>query len=364
MAPLPDMATLLDPATLLDRIRRDVDRASVRTRNGLKHLAGVGRPEVGCSPKDVVWERDKVKLYRYRSANRRIRPPLLLVMSLVSKPYVLDLRPGNSFIEALVARGFDVYSLDWGIPDAVESQNTFETYCDEYLPLASVAVLRESRSDELTVFGYCFGGVLSLLFAAGHPEIPIRSLAVMATPIDFGVMGTTSSLLRDGRLDPATLLDETGNVPARTVLDGLKTLQATGDITTYASLLNNLDNSEYIAAHQALNGWASDHIPFPGACFLQTAEWFMKENRLAENRVVTKNRALDIGSISCPVLNVVGDADHIVTLASNLPILDLLPHAEDLHFRAGHVGLIVGKSAQRNSIPGMADWMEAHSVVS
>ena len=356
------MAALGDPATVLERIRRDVDRATVRTRNGLKHLAGIGRPEVGCSPKDVVWQRDKVRLYRYQSTQRRIRPPLLLVMSLVSKPYVLDLRPGNSFIEALVARGFDVYSLDWGIPDAVESQNTFETYCDEYLPLASMAVLRESDSDELTVFGYCFGGVLSLLFAAGHPHIPIRSLAVMATPIDFAVMGPTSALLRDGRLVPETLLDETGNVPARTVLDGLKTLQATGDITTYAALLNNLENSDYVAAHQALNGWASDHIPFPGACFLQTAEWFMRDNRLAENRVVLSGRELDIGSISCPVLNVVGDADHIVPLASNLPILDLLPAAADVHFPAGHVGLIIGRNAQRHSIPGMADWLEEHSL--
>ena len=358
------MAGPSDTATALERIRRDVERASVRTRNGLKHLAGVGRPEVGCSPKEVVWERDKVKLYRYHSTQRRIRPPLLLVMSLVSKPYVLDLRPGNSFIEALVARGFDVYSLDWGIPDAVEAQNTFETYCDEYLPLASVAVMRESSAQELNVFGYCFGGVLSLLFAAGHPEIPIRSLAVMATPVDFASMGPTSALLRDGRLDPRTLLDETGNVPARTVLDGLKTLLATGDITTYASLLSNLDNSEYIAAHQALNGWASDHIPFPGGCFLQMAEWFMKENRLAENRVVTRTRKLDIGSISYPVLNVVGDLDHIVPLSSNAAILDLLPHADDMHFRAGHVGLIIGRTAQRNSIPGMADWMEAHSVSS
>jgi polyhydroxyalkanoate synthase len=88
----------------------------LRTRNGLKHVAGVRVPEVGCSPKDVVWSRDKARLYRYHSDRRTLSPPLLLVMSLVSKPYVLDLRPGNSFIEALVAAGFDVYALDWGVP--------------------------------------------------------------------------------------------------------------------------------------------------------------------------------------------------------------------------------------------------------
>ena len=81
------MAGPLDTATALERIRRDVERASVRTRNGLKHLAGVGRPEVGCSPKEVVWERDKVKLYRYHSTQRRIRPPLLLETVIRTKYY-------------------------------------------------------------------------------------------------------------------------------------------------------------------------------------------------------------------------------------------------------------------------------------
>ena len=108
------MATMPTPTDLLERIRLDVERNALRARNGLKHLAGVGRPEVGCSPKDVVWRRDKVQLYRYHSPGPTLGPPILLVMSLVSKPYVLDLRPGNSFVEALVGRGFDVYMIDWG----------------------------------------------------------------------------------------------------------------------------------------------------------------------------------------------------------------------------------------------------------
>ena len=180
------------PTDLLERIRLDVERNALRARNGLKHLAGVGRPETGCSAKDVVWRRDKVQLYRYHSPGPTLGPPILLVMSLVSKPYVLDLRPGNSFVEALVGRGFDVYMIDWGTPDAADADNSFETYCDEYIPFACASAMRTSGVDELHLFGYCFGGVLSLIFAAGHPEIPLRTLSLMATPIDFA---------RDGRHD-------------------------------------------------------------------------------------------------------------------------------------------------------------------
>jgi polyhydroxyalkanoate synthase len=349
------------PAALLDRLRRDAERNVARARNGLKHLAGVDHVAVGCSPKELVWRRGKVQLFRYHSEQRRLGPPILLVMSLVTKPYVLDLRPGNSFVEALLARGFDVYLLDWGTPDAAEADNGFETYCDEYLPYASAFAMRTSGASELHLFGYCFGGVLSLLFAAAHPEIPLRTLSLMATPVDFAAIGGITGVLRDERVELDGFLDETGNVPATTVLRGIAAARVTGDASTLAALLENLDSAEYLAAHQAMNGWATDHIPFPGACFRQTAQWIIRENRLATNQIVTERGPVDLSAITCPVMNVVGTGDHLIPLVSNAPIAELLPHAEQFAFDAGHVGLIIGGKAHRVSIPAMADWIERHS---
>jgi polyhydroxyalkanoate synthase len=355
------VARLLEPAAVLERLRRDLDRNVVRARHALKHVAGVGRPELGCSPRTLVWERDKATMYRYDSDNRSLRPPVLLVMSLVTRSYVFDLRPGNSFVEALLARGFDVYAIDWGVPDVADSANSFETYCDDYLPSAAEAVLDDSGDDELTVYGYCFGGILSLLFTAAHPELPIRNLAIMATPVDFGPMGAQTHLIREGLLDAKDLFDETGNVPARAVSDGMKTMKATGDIAQYANLLQNLESSEYVSAHHALTGWANDHIPFPGACFAQMAEWFIRDDLLSSGVVPLGGREVDIRSIDCAVANIVGDKDHIVPLEANAPLEALLPDADHLHFPSGHVGLIVGGSAHRRTIPGIADWLEEHS---
>jgi polyhydroxyalkanoate synthase subunit PhaC len=39
---------------------------------------------------------------------------VLIVMSLISRSYVLDLSPDNSFIGQLREAGLDVYLLDWG----------------------------------------------------------------------------------------------------------------------------------------------------------------------------------------------------------------------------------------------------------
>ena len=121
------MASALSPSDLADRIRRDVGRSVLRAKNGIKYVAGIGRPDVGCSPKDTVWTRDKVELWRYHSEKRRYRPPILLIMSLVSRSYILDLRPGSSMVEDFLEAGFDVFLLDWGIPDELDARNTLET---------------------------------------------------------------------------------------------------------------------------------------------------------------------------------------------------------------------------------------------
>ncbi|MEY4373648.1 MAG: hypothetical protein RL219_2417 [Actinomycetota bacterium] len=355
--PTPDSFT----ETLADRLRRNVERNVLRARNGLKHVSGVGRPEVGVSPRDLVWERGKVCLYRYRSASRVFSPPVLLVMSLVSKPYVLDLRPNNSFVEALVRRGHDVYMLDWGTPDASDARNTIETYCDELIPFASAAAMRTSGALGIHVFGYCLGGLLSLVFAGGHPEIPLRSLSLLATPIDMRHMGSIPKLLSQDSAKPEDFVDETGNVPAETVIRGVSSIAVTGKVAAYAALLENLDNSELLVAHQAMHGWANDHIPFPGATFRQVTEWLVKDNQLAENRLVTRSGPIDLSAIRCPVLNVMGERDHMVSAEANSPIGEHISHAETLTFPAGHAGLIIGARAHRTCIPAMAEWIEMHS---
>jgi polyhydroxyalkanoate synthase len=87
----------------------------------------------------------------------------------------------------------------------------------------------------------------------------------------------------------------------------------------------------------------------------------MKDDQLVQGRVTLGGREVDFRSITCPVLSVVGDADHVVPPASTAPLLEVVPQTETLAFRAGHVGLMVGGSAQRRSIPGIAAWLAAHS---
>ena len=69
---------------------------------------------------------------------------MLIVHSLVSRSYILDLRPGNSLVEYLTDAGLDVFMLDWGVPDELDADNDLERYVDWYLPRAIDAVRRET----------------------------------------------------------------------------------------------------------------------------------------------------------------------------------------------------------------------------
>jgi polyhydroxyalkanoate synthase len=285
------------------------------------------------------------------------------VHSLVSRSYVFDLNPGNSFVEFMLGRGFDVFLVNWGEPDEMEASNDLSTYTDDLLPTLVREVCDVSGSDAVTLFGYCFGGVLSLLYMAGNTDEPVTSMAVMATPIDFTAMRSMNAMLQDGHIEPEDLFDGTGNVPADVMRNSFRILQPTADVTSYVNLWQNLWNDDFVAAHQAMTGWGNDHIPFPGPAFVETANVLSRENRLATGVVPIGGRDVRLADITVPFLSILGEKDHIVPEAAASGLCDLVGSDDkrELRLPAGHVGLIVGRAAHQRNLPAMADWLEAHS---
>lgn len=105
-----------------------------------------------------------------------------------------------------------------------------------------------------------------------------------------------------------------------------------------------------------------DHVPFPGATLLQTAE-MVRTNALKEGTLRLGGRPVSLASITCPLLNVVAEKDHIVPIAAAEPVPSLVgsEQAEELRLPAGHIGLVVGRSAAKVTIPCMIDWWQRHS---
>ena len=109
--------------------------------NRLKTLSKVmtTKAAIAQTPKELIWTLNKAKLYRYIPVvpkEKRHPVPLLLVFALMNRPYILDLRPGHSFVEYMVNNGYDVYLLDWGAPGPEDKNLKFDDYTLEYMPRA------------------------------------------------------------------------------------------------------------------------------------------------------------------------------------------------------------------------------------
>ena len=124
----------LDLASIPERIQSEVQRAIQRSIKGVEYIASSG-PSLGSTPKDILAVRGTMNLYHYRPiADEIYRIPILIVMATTNRGYILDLVPGQSFIEFLLKRDYDVYMLDWTAPKPEEKSLRMEDYVLDFIP--------------------------------------------------------------------------------------------------------------------------------------------------------------------------------------------------------------------------------------
>src|SRR6201993_3995626 len=156
----------------------------------LKRLTKVmtTRAAIAQTPKQLIWTLNKAKLYRYipvLPAEKRHPVPLLLVFALMNRPYILDLRPGHSFVEYMVNQGYDLYLLDWGAPGPEDKNLKFDDYTMDYMPRAIRKLKAISGSQEFSLLGWCIGAILTSIYSALRPDDGLRNLILLTAPIDF-----------------------------------------------------------------------------------------------------------------------------------------------------------------------------------
>jgi polyhydroxyalkanoate synthase len=113
-------------------------------------------------------------------------------------------------------------------------------------------------------------------------------------------------------VDLDTILDENGNISAGHHAPVLPPAQADGELRQYATLLDNVWNDQYVAAYQAMTGWANDHVPFPGATARQTLEMLVRENAFVCDALRLDGEHVSLKDITVPMLTVIAERDHIV----------------------------------------------------
>jgi polyhydroxyalkanoate synthase subunit PhaC len=321
------------------------------------------------SPKTQVWALNKARLYRYDStpeARHRHRVPLLLVFAIMNRPYILDLRPGNSFVEFMMGRGYDVYLLDWGSPGIEDKNMKLDDYALEYLPRAIRKVKQISGCSEFSMLGWCIGALLTTIYAAMHPDDGLRNLLLLTAPLDFTNRdGLTFAKWTDERyFDLEKVLAAYGNMPGEMIDYGARSLKPVENwVGNYCKLWDNLDDPRVVTAWQAMHTWVTDNIPMAGAAYRQLITDFYRNNLLIQNRLRMRNETVDLSRIRANLLTVIAEGDHITPPCQSEAIMHKVSSEDKQLYRipGGHIGIMAGSAAHRTTWPHIETWLGTRS---
>lgn len=321
------------------------------------------------TPRDLVWTLNKAKLYRYRPAVDRgqmHRLPLLLIFAIMNRPSILDLRPGHSFIEFMVSRGYDVFLLDWGAPGYEDRHMKLDDYALEYLPRAVRKVKTITGAEEFSMLGWCIGAILTTIYAALRPNDGLRNLLLLTAPLDFSNRdGVTFARWTDERyFNVERILDAFGNMPGEMIDSGAKALKPVENyITNYCKLWDNLDDPRVVESWHAMNTWVTDNIPMAGAAYRQLIVDLYRNNRLMRNELVVRGERVDLGRVRANLLTVIAEGDHITPPCQSEALLSKVGSRDKETYRihGGHIGIMAGSGAPRSTWPHIERWLSARS---
>lgn len=325
-----------------------------------------GPPKVGQTPADEVWRENKWRLLRYRPTvvkADRWRTPILLVPSLINRYYVLDLAPGRSFVEHLVAAGHDVFIIDWGTPTAEDRFLTFDDICHRYLGRAVRKTAAFGPDGVCHVLGYCLGGTLATIYTAAEPD-RVASLVALAAPIDFDHGGILATWTRSPGFDIDALIDGFGNVPWPLMQASFHMLKPTANLAKLVGLLDRAWDDEFLDGFLATERWGNDNVSFPGECYRRYIGDLYRDNALMRDTMRLGGKPARLGDIDCPTLAVTFGHDHIVPAPAATALLDRIssPDKAQLHLNGGHVGAVVSRKAAAGLWPQLSRWWAARDT--
>jgi polyhydroxyalkanoate synthase len=351
--------------TIIETAQEEVERTRERVKKGVDILLARNEPPVGITPKEVIYQRGTLKLYHYKPMTDEVyRVPVVFVMSLVSKPWILDLTFGQSFVQYMLAQGFDVFMIDWGIPRPEDTRLRFEDYVTDLMPDCFEHVQKATGEDEYSILGYCMGGLFGLMYAGVYPNSPLKNLACAATPVDMEGMGLFRKWQNPKYFDVDRLVDSLGNIPPEMMLRSFELLRPMDRWGGYLRLIDNLWNEQFVYGFRVMYKWTNEQIPFPGETYRQFTKELMWENKLMKGTMALGGRRVDTESIKIPVLHAMAEHDHIAPYAATGPLTRLTgsEDTEDILVKGGHVSLVAGKNAMFRLWPKVADWLSHRSV--
>ncbi|MEO0908887.1 MAG: alpha/beta fold hydrolase [Pseudomonadota bacterium] len=173
------------------------------------------------TPGNVVFKNDVLELIHYTANTDTVyKRPLLIVPPQINKYYSVDMAPGKSMIEFLLANGIQPYCISWRNPTAEHADWDLATYV-EAMDEACDAAREITGSDSVNIMGSCSGGI-TLATYAGWLAAQDMSDKINSVILAVCVLDTMSAQDNDlaALVTPETVVAAKQMSKSRGVLDG------------------------------------------------------------------------------------------------------------------------------------------------
>lgn len=318
------------------------DALKVKMQFGPEYYSQPDAVKVGQTPKQVVWSKGKWQLYHYApEAGKAQNKPVLIVYALINRPYIEDLTPGVSLVQHFLGKGLDVYLGDWGEPAYEDRHITLDQFIEDGIGGMVECVCNRHAISQVPLFGHCMGGVLSVIYTALHQD-RVASLTTLTAPMTAQKGGVVSAWTYLAPVD--LIVDTFGNVPAKLIRYTFISMKPYYEAIRWLRYYATLDKADAKAMEvaNAVDKWVNDNVDIPGEFFRKfMTELFVKEG-LVNGTMTINNRRVSLADIRCPVLNIFGEEDWIVTPQSAMLLNDLVSSTDKTarQIAGQHLGIL------------------------
>ncbi|HZD34705.1 MAG TPA: alpha/beta fold hydrolase [Nitrososphaeraceae archaeon] len=295
--------------------------------------------------------------------------PILVIYAFINRHYILDLLPEVSVIRSLLNNKLDIFATDWGTPSAYDKSLTIGHFVNKYLDKSIDFIRNMTKSEKVTLFGYCWGGDLAIIYAALHPE-KVRNLVTVATPGDFELDNSLLAVWTKA-MKENYILDTFGNLPG-TMLNAAFILRNPIEYShKYFHFFEKPRSLESVIEFFATETWLYDSPPIIGEIYREFVERCYKQNLLIKSKMTVEldsnsgsGAIVDLKNIKMPFLNIVANRDDLVAPSSSKALNDAFTESNDrklIEHNSGHVGLMIGKRAHKELWPEVGEWIRKRS---
>jgi polyhydroxyalkanoate synthase len=329
------------------------DRVAHAAANTFDMVFKGGVADLRRTPARIIDEAPKRTIYQYLAKEDRSRHlPVLLVPPLAAPTICFDLRRGCSMAEHLLGLGHPTYLLEYGSIAFSDRDLGLEHWVQDIIPTAIENVSAHAGGAPVQVVGWCLGGIMSLLALAARGDLPVNSIAAVASPFDFeqlrlfaplrGVANITKGLLG------TAIYRALGGAPAPIVKRAFQLSTLDKHLTKPLAMATNLHDRDFLAQVEAVDHFIDNMHAYPGRTMGQLYHQVFRVNDLADGQLELGDHAIDLADVRAPVLAVAGKTDTLAPRAAVHHVASLLTNAPEVRLETGpggHLGVLTGRKA-------------------